>query len=370
MEYGKTLFDPYVIPGLSERSDFWKVRAEEIIDICEKAQKPSRKEIICRTPLGYPVYALFYGDFTEDAPQSNWSAGSNSKNYRSYYGDRRDGKQTFLFIAGVHGAEAESVAAAVNLIEMLENGCDFRKKSDPELLELISAYRFIIVPCVNMDGRALSPDHLRGAHWSDFRKASQGWWKDGELVGWRGSKSYFPLPLSEVCYPGGYPNSEGYNIMHDACPGNLKTAEAAALMKLAERWRVDAVLNSHSCEMAPSIVGVGFNTPENEERELDIRFEINRLLHEEGLNAEEIPRGEANSRFDLNTMLSLASGAVVLTLECTVSWDHAYADDEEAPEPRSFEALMQPPFTALRGYLREGLKKPFVIRGTEEILPD
>jgi len=31
---------------------------------------------------------------------------------------------------------------------------------------------------------------------------------------WRGSKEYFPLPLAKVSYPGGYPNADGFNIMH------------------------------------------------------------------------------------------------------------------------------------------------------------
>ncbi|MBP3406680.1 MAG: hypothetical protein J6N18_11300, partial [Kiritimatiellae bacterium] len=63
-----TRFRPFAIPGLERRPDFWKVRVDEIMDICSKAKKCARKEIICRTPLGYPVYALFYGEGFDDAP--------------------------------------------------------------------------------------------------------------------------------------------------------------------------------------------------------------------------------------------------------------------------------------------------------------
>ena len=60
-----TRFKPFEVPGLKPRPDFWKVRPAEIIELCESATKCSRKEVICHTPLGYPVYALFYGDFSE-----------------------------------------------------------------------------------------------------------------------------------------------------------------------------------------------------------------------------------------------------------------------------------------------------------------
>ena len=198
-----TRFKPIELPGLEPRPDFWKVRPQEIIDICERATKCSRREIIAHTPLGYPVYALFYGDFPDAPPQTNWSAGASSTTWKNYMGNPPPAKQTFLLLAGVHGAEPECVAGTMNLIQELETGRDFRGKTHRELIDLISKYRFIIVPCANMDGRAISPDHLRGVAWHDFRAASQGTWKDGSLVGWRGSKSWFPLPLDKVSYPGG-----------------------------------------------------------------------------------------------------------------------------------------------------------------------
>ena len=172
-----TRFKPMSIPGLEARPDFWRVRPDEMIAGCESVKK-GRAEVIAHTPLGYPVHAVFYGDFSEPPPQSNWSAGSASTSWKSYYGEQEH-KQTILLIAGVHGAEPESGAGALNLIRMLETGQDYRGKTDPELIELASRYRLIIVPCVNMDGRALSPDHLRNVDHHTFRIASQGAWLDG-----------------------------------------------------------------------------------------------------------------------------------------------------------------------------------------------
>ncbi len=364
-------FTPIQLPGLEPKPDFWKVRPAEIVEVCARATKCSRKEIICHTPLGHPVYALFYGEFNDPPPQSNWSAGASSRTYRSYYGDRTDGKQTFLFLAGIHGAEAECVAAAVNLIQMLETGKDYRGKSDPVLLNLISKYRFIIVPCVNMDGRAISPDHLRGLNFEDFRRASQGYWKDGSLVGWRGSKCWFPLPLDKVAYPGGYPNADGFNIMHDACPGNLRTAEARALLQLAERWRVDALLNGHSYELAPSVLAPScVGHPAVIERALDIRARANTALCAAGLRAKEIPRGKPSQGINLNTLLALASGALTLTLECSVSFDRPIRGERKPTRQYSFDELMEPSFVVIHEFLAAGLEKPFLVRGDEKVKGD
>ncbi len=367
-------FKPFTIKGQEPRPDFWRVRVDEIVAQCEAAKKCSRKEVLCKTPLGYPVYALFYGDFTEPPPQTNWSAGKSSTTYHNYTGRPAGCKQTFLFLAGIHGAEAESVAGAVNLIQMLETGRDFRGQTDPELLKLISKYRFIVVPCVNMDGRSISPDHLRGAGWYDFRNASQGTWTGGSLVGWRGSKSYFPLPLDRVDFPGGYPNGAGYNIMHDATPGDLRTEEAKSLLRLAARWRVDAVLNGHSCESATSIIPpTAIDTPENVARGKEVCHAINTALFQAGLRRQPPPPIEKMglaTTANLNNLFTLASGALALTLECTVSGDRPEHPPSHPTRIYSFEELESQALVALRAYLACGLEKPFVVRGSERVFGD
>ena len=366
-------FKPIEIADLEPRPGFWKVRLQEIIDICERATKCSRKEVIARTPLGYPVYALFYGDFNDAPPQTNWSAGSSSTTWKNYMGNPPPAKQTFLLLTGVHGAEPECVAGAMNLIHELETGRDFRGVAHKELVDLVSKYRLIVVPCANMDGRAISPDHLRGAGWRDFRTASQGAWKDGSLVGWRGSKSWFPLPIDRVSYPGGYPNADGYNIMHDATPGDIRTAEARALLKLAARWRVDAVLNGHSYEYAPSaIVPSAIDIPAKAARANAISDRINAAIHAAGLTPTPQRTNRAmGERIDLNTVLALASGALALTLECSVSFDKPLKSPDKKPtRTYSFDELMEPLFIALREYLADGLDRPFLVRGTDHVYGD
>lgn len=371
-----TRFPPMQVEGLENRPDFWRVRPDEIISLCAGATKCSRKEVICHTPLGYPVYALFYGDFNEPPPQTNWSAGQGSTTYRNYTARPAGGKQTFLFLAGVHGAEPETVAGAVNLIRALETGADFRGRRHDELAQLVSRYRFIVVPCVNMDGRAISPDHLRGADWNRFRHVSQGTWKDGSRIGWRGSKAWFPLPLDRVAYPGGYPNADGYNIMHDAAPGDIRTAEARALLKLAARWRVDALLNGHSFEHRPTVLApTAIDYPEKLARGRAIRYRCNKALFAAGLTPSppKPPESDIPSKpgINLNNVLSLASGAIALTLECSVSYDRPDKPPRVKPtRTYTFDELMEPVFVTLREYLADGLEKPFLVRGGEKMLDD
>lgn len=354
----KPRFRPIEIKGLEPRPEFWKVRPAEIVALCQKVAR-GRSEIIAQTPGGFPVYAVFYGDFAEGVPQSNWSAGSSSSTWRSYY--QREGKeQTVLFCAGIHGAEAESVAAAVNLIQMLETGKDFRGKSDSQLLELVRHYRLIIIPCLNLDGRALSPDHLRKTSYEDFRRASQGTWADGSLIGWRGSKEYFPLPLAKVSYPGGYPNADGFNLMHDASPGHIRTAEARGFLQLVERWNVDLVLNGHSCEYSPSLLDpAAINYPQYLERGRRCVQLVNEALCAAKLRDKVpvAPPKPANT-FNLNTMAMLASGALALTLECCVSADYP----PQKPCNYTFDEMMEPNFIMLKVLLADGLQKPFADR--------
>ena len=104
------LFPKLEISYLEPRPAWWKVRPEEIMETCRNVRK-GRSEIIAETPGGFPVYAVFYGTFDDPAHQTNWSAGSASGKPELYTGSGPR-PQTVLWCSGIHGAEAESVAAA------------------------------------------------------------------------------------------------------------------------------------------------------------------------------------------------------------------------------------------------------------------
>ncbi len=345
----ENLFEPLVIDYLESRPSWWRVRPAEIMEICRQTSKGTSR-IITETPGGFPVYAVFYGDFSDRKPQTNWSAGSSSGHPELFTGENKP--QTFLWCSGIHGAEAESVAAAVNLIQLLETSTDFLGRRHPRLVELLKNYRLIIVPCANMDGRSISPDHLRKAAYRDFRHASQGSWLDGSLIGWLGSKEHFPLPLDKVAYPGGYPNSQGYNIMHDASPGNIRTAEARAILNLVEKYAVDFMLNAHSCENEPVLLApCEVNYSANLQREMELFREVNEALFKAGLRSQGVPETpRCSTSVNLNTLIPLVSGGTAMTLECCVSLDY------------TFEQMMDANFVALETLLESGLRKPLADR--------
>ena len=355
--YKKPKFKPYTVENLEPRPDFWKVRPNEIIDICKGVRKGEAK-VVAKTPLGYPVYAVFYGDFSDPAPQTNWSASNSSSAVASYLRSSKE-KQTIMFIAGVHGSEPESVAAAMNIIQMMETGRDFRGERDEEFLDLASRYRIVIMPCVNMDGRSISPDHFRGQPYEIFRGCSQGWWKDGSLVGWKGSKEWFPLPLDKVKYPGGYPNSEGYNIQHDACPGNMKTEEAKAVCRLVERYRVDFLLNGHSCEYAPFVdYPSQTETDAHQKRGVKLGNAINKAFFDAGLTSNLREFKSFSKTLNLTNLVNWCSGGFALTLEC----NHSCHNQQGGICLQSFSQMMAPPMIALKVIMKDGLEKPLAER--------
>lgn len=356
---GRTkLCDQYQIPGLEPAPEFWQVRPSQIIDLCENVSV-GKSEIIARTPAGFPVYAYFYGQFNEPAPQTNWSAGNSSSAISAYLGEEEH-PQTVMLLAGVHGGEPEAVAASMNMIKMLETGKDFRGQTDTTFLNLASKYRLIIIPCANMDGRAVCPDHLIGQPFEVFRAVCQGTWKDGSLVGWKDSKRYFPLPIDKVSFPGGYPNSEGYNIQHDMTPGDMRTEEAKAICRLMARWKVDIMLNAHSCENNPHMFAPStIDTQRHFERGCRIAQKVNSqlwdmglLIHERHLN---LRRSET---LNLSSVVNWCSGGFGITLECSSSYD-----DIHNPKIKyTFEQLMEPVFVSMKVIMEDGLESPLAER--------
>ena len=342
-------FEPLRYPHLGERPDWWLVRPEEIIEICRSVKK-GRTEIIAESAAGLPVYAVYYGDFSKETSGMNWSAVTGCDEPGRFCIDRE--KQMVMFLAGTHGAEPESVIAALNLIVLKETGKDMLGRPQTELMELLENYELIIVPCLNMDGRYIAPDHLNGATDHEFRVACQGCWPDGNHITWRESKRYFPLPLDKVDFPGGYPNSLGYNLMHDTCPGHIRSAEVNAFLQLMERYVVDFVLNGHSCESWACICDPsGCAYAPYEQRCLELSKLGNEALVKAGLHPAPGPQVGAhlNRCTNINNLIPLACGGIAVAMEC-----NSYGPD--------FATIMEPNFVVLRAILKDALQKPFVDR--------
>jgi len=88
--------------------------------------------------------------------------------------------------------------------------------------------------------------HVHFDHHFPFNwRFGDGGWNDGRLIGWPACKEYIPLDFSRTQFPGGYPNDNGVNIMHDDFFGS-RQPETQALFDLAARERPDLILNLHT----------------------------------------------------------------------------------------------------------------------------
>lgn len=108
---------------------------------------------------------------------------------------------------------------------------------------------------------------------------------------------------------------------------------------------------------------------------MELRYRANTALYEMGLvKTKPVPVGQdetPGSRINLNNLMSLASGALALTLESSVSYDQPDHPPETKPLRRyAFDELIEPLSVVLKELLTAGLESPFVVRGEEVIYPD
>ena len=234
----------YEIPGIAERPSWWQVRTGEIEDICRNVRK-GKSSIEAITPWGFPVFQVVYNDYPDSSNTVNWMSAVSTSD-PGIFGNKEGSLQTIVFASGIHGCSVEGIIMVLNLISLLETGADLRGKPNDRIVELANNYRLVLFPCINMDGRAVSPDHRIGGSLEECRRAGGGVWNNGKTIIWPEMKKYFPLPLEKAEHTGGYCNSAGFNIMHDGAPGNTRTSEAKALLKAVYKYKCDLLVSSFS----------------------------------------------------------------------------------------------------------------------------
>lgn len=309
-----------------------------------KNVRNGKLDIVARTPGDFPVYAVTYGP--EPGPQRivNWPSATGSPHPEVY---SNNDPQVVMIVGGIHAEECEGIVAISNLISLLEKGVDHRGVARPHLVELCSHYRLILMPCINMDGRAVAPDCLNSCTKADYPPILT-ILKNGELLKWPDLKEYFPMPMDQVAQLGTYYNSDGYNIMLDCAPGNIKTAEARAILQLADKERIDCFMNLHCAGEGNFIVPPSFlNYPAN----LNTIYEINCIWNKKmGLPIDDIPKEASNGQSDINIAVTLATGAAAFTVEfgaCT-------------PEP--FENKLEHGYEIIESTLEYGLEHKLASR--------
>lgn len=229
---------------IQEIPSWWKGSTQDVLDTI-KLVKKGKVELLCETPGKRPVYMVRYGNKNQLNRTANYSSAMGALDY-NYYADKsgEDYVPTVAIIGAEHGGEFEGTVAVNNLIKNIETGTDYAGNDNSKLLEALQGVNLLLIPCVNMDGRARIPlKTIVGQDTESFRYYSQGTWKDGTLAMHPWCKGVHPIKEASG-FLGGYFNDDGVNIVHDNFFFPM-AEETKALLKLADEYVPDISLHLH-----------------------------------------------------------------------------------------------------------------------------
>jgi hypothetical protein len=317
----------------ANQPDFWVSTVDGVSGFLRERVHKGEVAVIGESAGGRPIRAVFYGRPREGRGTTTFSGAVGAGAMRAYFGPDFD-KKVYVAMASVHGGEFEGIVGLVNLLSVLETGKDMRRRPWPEIVAAAGQIdRLIVIPIVNMDGRARVPLRMEAFHGTDGTIAqymNTGGWPDGKLIGWPECKEFIPLVFSRTQFPGGYPNDNGVNIMHDDFFG-ARQPETQALFDLAARERPDLILNLHTGAgsenyytrmlrpVTEDVLTPAFN---------GLYKAVHTALAQAGLQASSDPAVEADpahapkSVFNLDTALDFHCGALSVVVE---SPSHGYA---------------------------------------------
>jgi len=265
---------------------------------------------------------------------------------RAYIGPD-SARKVYMAMAAVHGGEFEAIAGMANLLSVLETGRDLRGREWPEIVAAAKALdRVILIPIVNLDGRARVPlrmETYRGADFTVHEYFNTGAGPDGRILGWPQCKQFIPLDFSKTQFPGGYPNDAGVNIQHDDFLGR-RQPETQALLDLTARERPDLILNLHTGATYP-LMHRPFVEPalmpawEGLFRKVQGRLAVEGLQRTRDAAAEGDPKRSPLSTYNLDTALSLHCGALSTVVE-SPAHSHTSAKVDGKPRPFSADELV------------------------------
>jgi hypothetical protein len=231
-----------------EIPDFWITEVDAVARFLRQNVKKGRVEEIGRTAGGRPMLAACYGTPRSGKGTSTFSGSLGFRDVRAYLGPDY-ARKVFVGLGAVHGGEFEGIVGVVNLIAVMETGRDLRGREWPELTATARRLdRLVLIPIVNVDGRARIPLRMEPFAGTDNRfhqYFNTGVWKDGKPIGWPTIKEFIPLDFARTQFPGGYPNDAGVNLQHDDFLG-ARQPETQALLDLLAREKPDLLFNMHT----------------------------------------------------------------------------------------------------------------------------
>lgn len=234
-------------PALFERPDFWKSRLSDIEEFASSQSGTLVSRSLGRSAGGREIPAFTPGPPERMPSTATISSAMASDRPASFYDPAQRSKPTLALIGSIHGGETEGIVLAMNILQVMANGCDFRGKDHPSLRQKLDQVRLVVVPCLNPDGRAAAGvDHLCGAELEDLFLVQQGLLADGTLFRGRKIKELQPIPPGHLRHMGGYYNANGVNLQHDDFFGPSIAPESAAIRSLFQEEIPDGFLTCHA----------------------------------------------------------------------------------------------------------------------------
>jgi hypothetical protein len=207
------------------------------------------------------LYAVAYGEKEPVTRLANLSSALGAGQPEAFFGSRT--RPALLITNAVHGAEMENIAGALNLISALETGADLKGQEWPGLEEAAGQARVVIVPCVNVDGRARVPKD-DPTQWSraEVEHYRHGLKQDGTQLGETGCKTPHPRDPEGDGFLAGTFNDAGVNPQHSVFLPASIAPEKEAMLVLALEETPQMVLDCHSCGAGPFLIVGGAGLPE------------------------------------------------------------------------------------------------------------
>lgn len=340
--------------------DFYKSTVEQVEQVIRSVRK-GKVRIETYSPGGRPVYSVTYGERDDFERTANFSSAALSHNPEAFARRGPGAKPMLMVVSGVHGQELETVVGALNLIQIMETGRDFRGREWPEITEKTKKYRLVIMPCCNPDGRARVPKNsFFGVPSDTMTYYGQGTKSDGTMYRWPWVKEFHPM-VDDVGFLGGYFNDQGVNIQCDDMIFPM-AGETKAILRLAKIEAPDCVVNVHSHEERGEFLVADFVPDKMKVRNKEIADRYLRVMKEEGVPPCTFEReiSPAVWAIDLTDALYHVSGALSMTFE----GPHGSTDNEDFKI--GYDGILDTHLIMYRELIRIGLE-PGGFRGKEGV---
>jgi len=295
-----------------------------------KQLKRGHVDVIATSPGGRPLHLISYGQHEKVRHRANFNSAVGGRDPSAYMDKAARKKPVLYFVGPVHGHEVEGLTGLVNLIRIMETGCDLRGRDQSQLRQLGEQCRLLIVPAGNPDGIArFEPRAAYGMKPAPFQFWGMGTWSDNTIAIWPTSKLQHPRKGPEIGYMGCYFNDAGINPMHDEFLAPMGP-EAPAILKTAMREGPDLAVSLHSHESHSVLLRPAYVPLEKQQEVIDLAQQCYALFDDRGLPhgkpfTATSETGDIPAPFNLVSALYHISGATAFTFECP----HGI-DDEKA----------------------------------------